>query len=38
LRVTHADGYHLVGLKLSRPLVGQPASRTSRPRKAASAL
>ena len=38
MRVTHADGYHLVGLKFSRPLVNPPASRTSRPRKAASAL
>ena len=37
LRVTHADGYHLVGLKFSHPLVGPPASRTSRPRKARSA-
>ena len=24
LRVTHADGYHLVGLKFSRPLVAHP--------------
>jgi hypothetical protein len=38
MRVTHADGYHLVGLKFSHPLVDQPASRRSRPRKAASAL
>jgi len=38
LRVTHADGYHLVGLKFSRPLVGPPASRISLPRKVASAL
>jgi PilZ domain len=38
MRVTHADGYHLVGLKFSRPLVEPPASRTSRPRKATSAL
>src|SRR5271154_3447026 len=38
LRVTHADGYHLVGLKFSRPLVESPTSRTARPRKAASAL
>ena len=37
LRVTHADGYHLVGLKFSRPLVGPPASRISRPGKARSA-
>ncbi len=38
LRVTHADGYHLVGLKFSRPLVAPPAARTSRPRKGTSAL
>jgi PilZ domain len=38
MRVTHADGYHLVGLKFSHPLVSPPASRTSRPRKAASSL
>lgn len=37
LRVTHADSYHLVGLKFSHPLVGQPVSRPSRTRKAASA-
>lgn len=38
MRVTHADGYHLVGLKFSRPLVNPPASHSSRSRKAASAL
>jgi PilZ domain len=38
LRVTHADGYHLVGLKFSRPLVEPPALPASRSRKAASAL
>jgi len=38
LRVDHADGYHLVGLKFSRPLVDPPSSRTSGPRKAVSAL
>lgn len=38
LRVTHADGYHLVGLKFSRPLVNPAASPSSRSRKAASAL
>ena len=38
IRVTHADGYHLVGLKFFRPLVNPPTSRASRPRKAASAL
>ena len=38
LRVTHADGYHLIGLKFSHPLVAEPASRSSRPRKVASAV
>ncbi len=38
LRVTHSDGYHLVGLKFSRPLVGAPVSGSSRSRKVASAL
>lgn len=38
LRVTHADGYHLVGLKFFRPLGTPPASRPARSRKAASAL
>jgi PilZ domain len=38
LRVTHADGYHLVGLKFARPLVEASALRTSRSRKATSAL
>jgi hypothetical protein len=38
LRVTHADGYHLVGLKFSRPLVAPPAAVSSRSRKASSAL
>ena len=38
LRVTHADAYHLVGLKFSHPLTSPPASRASRSRKAASAL
>ena len=38
LRVTHADGYHLVGLKFAHPLVAVPAARASRPRKASSAL
>ena len=38
LRVTHSDGYHLIGLKFSHPLVAPPGSRTSRPRKVASAL
>ena len=38
LRVTHADGYHLVGLKFSRPLLNPPPTRSSSSRKAASAL
>jgi hypothetical protein len=38
LWVTHADGYHLVGLKFSHPLVSQPAARRSRQRKVASIL
>jgi hypothetical protein len=38
LRVTHADGYHLVGLKFSHPLVGPAPARSSRPGKVASAL
>lgn len=38
LRVTHSDGYHLIGLKFSHPLVAPPGSRISRPRKVASAL
>ncbi|MGH9503573.1 MAG: PilZ domain-containing protein [Terriglobales bacterium] len=38
LRVTHADGYHLVGLKFSHPLLAPPAASTSRSRKVASAL
>jgi len=38
LRVTHTDGYHLVGLKFSHALVGPPAARPSRQRKVASVL
>src|SRR3984893_18112438 len=38
LWVTHADGYHLVGLKFSHPLVSQPAARRSRQREVASIL
>src|ERR1700722_776304 len=33
LWVTHADGYHLVGLKFSHPLVAQSTGRPSRSRK-----
>ena len=38
MRVTHADGYHLVGLKFSRPLVNPGPSHSPRSRKAPSAL
>ena len=38
LWVTHADGYHLVGLKFSHPLVTGTAPSRVRPRKVASAL
>lgn len=38
LWVTHADGYHLIGLKFSHPLVSQSSPSRSRPRKVASAL
>jgi PilZ domain len=38
LWVTHADGYHLVGLKFSHPLVAEGPRRPSRPRKVASVL
>ena len=38
LWVTHADGYHLIGLKFSHPLVAQTQRRPSRARKVASAL
>jgi PilZ domain len=36
LWVTHADSYHLVGLKFAHPLIAQPAHSRSRPRKVAS--
>ena len=38
LWITHTDGYHLMGLKFSHPLVGPPATRPSRQRKVASVL
>ena len=38
LWITHTDGYHLMGLKFSHPLVGPPAVRLSRQRKVASVL
>jgi hypothetical protein len=36
LRVTHAEGYHLVGLKFSRPLLNRSPNRQSPRRKVAS--
>ena len=38
LWVTHADGYHLIGLKFSHPLLAQRAGTRSRPRKVTSVL
>jgi hypothetical protein len=38
LWVTHADGYHLVGLKFSHPLVGGAGGTRPRARKVASVL
>ena len=37
VRVTHAEGYHLVGLKFSRPLLEQQGDHRSTGRKVASA-
>ena len=39
VRITHAEGYHLLGLKFSRPLLN-PESRAARPtrRKVASSM
>jgi len=36
VRVTHAEGYHLVGLKFSHPLLGHALSRQPSRRKVAS--
>ena len=36
LRVTHADGYHLLGLKFSRPLISDEPVLTRKRRKVAS--
>lgn len=36
LRVTHAEGYHLLGLKFSQPILGTPRPRASVRRKFAS--
>jgi hypothetical protein len=38
LRVTHAEGYHLIGLKFSRPLVQRKSSKTLSKRKVTSSL
>ncbi len=38
LWVSHADGYHLVGIKFAHPLVSQPARPPSGRRKLASVL
>ncbi len=38
LRVTHADGYHLVGLKFAHPLVGKATKPPAHRRKVASML
>jgi PilZ domain-containing protein len=37
VRVTHAEGYHLVGLKFSRPLLEQEEEHRAPARKSASA-
>jgi hypothetical protein len=37
VRVTHAEGYHLVGLKFARPLLDQEEDRRPAGRKVASA-
>jgi PilZ domain len=38
VRVTHADGYHLLGLKFSQPLLNSNGSRVGPRRKIASSL
>jgi hypothetical protein len=38
LRTTHAEGYHLLGLKFSRPLLNARSSNGNRPRKVASTV
>jgi hypothetical protein len=38
VRVTHADGYHLLGLKFSQPLLSATAQRSGARRKIASSL
>jgi hypothetical protein len=37
MRTTHAEGYHLLGLKFARPLLGSPLNGTRR-RKSTSAV
>ena len=36
VRVTHAEGYHLLGLKFSRPLLDESRAKPTRRRKVAS--
>jgi PilZ domain-containing protein len=36
VRVTHAEGYHLLGLKFSRPLLDESRAKPARRRKVAS--
>lgn len=38
LRMTHAEGYHLLGLKFLRPLLNAPALESTRRRKVGSAV
>jgi PilZ domain len=38
LRVTHAEGYHLLGVKFSRPLLGSTAAKLAAKRKARSVV
>ena len=38
LRVTHAEGYHLIGLKFSRPLVQRALGKSLSKRKVTSSL
>ena len=38
LRVSHAEGYHLIGLKFSRPLAHRPAAVSRTKRKVASSV
>jgi len=38
VRVTHADGYHLLGMKFSQPLLAPPVHRSSARRKVVSSM